>query len=274
MFENIKFGPCGTEYRDEEDEYIKIWEETYDADTSSMPKIAAVTILRPSGDCWMQIHPEYRLLERRIVLWMEKRSKTRSHENPESGLRFRVDETDEKRIALLTELNYENSGLEEYNRKRLIDEPIPQHQPPNGFSVRSVDVETDFVQYKRVQKAVFPHCGRMTKRRARIYSTASFYKKDLDLVAVDRNGSFAAFCTVRMDPLSRMAELEPVGTHPDYGKLGLARAVICEGLRRLQEYHPSSVCILGAATSEAANRLYESVGFTEKTEVHLWRKKL
>lgn len=105
MFENIKFGPCGTEYRDEEDGYIKIWEETYDADTSSMPKIAAVTILRPSGDCWIQIHLEYRSLERRIVLWMEKRSKTRSHENPESGLRFRVDETDEKRIALLTELD-------------------------------------------------------------------------------------------------------------------------------------------------------------------------
>jgi len=71
-----------------------------------------------------------------------------------------------------------------------------------------------------------------------------------------------------------MAELEPVGTHPDYRRLGLAGSVICEGLCRLQKYHPSLICILGAAMSEAANGLYESVGFTEKTAVHLWRKRL
>ena len=77
-----------------------------------------------------------------------------------------------------------------------------------------------------------------------------------------------------MDPVGRMAELEPVGTHPAYRRLRLARSVICEDLHRLQKYHPSSICMLRAAASEAANRLYDSVGFTEKTEVHLWRKKL
>jgi ribosomal protein S18 acetylase RimI-like enzyme len=114
----------------------------------------------------------------------------------------------------------------------------------------------------------------MTKRRAKIYSTASFYNSDLDLVAVDRHGNFAAFCTVRIDPVSKMAELEPVGTHPNYRKLGLAKSVVCEGLLRLQKYHPSSMCILGAAMSKAANSFYESVGFTEKTEVHIWRKSI
>lgn len=175
---------------------------------------------------------------------------------------------------LLTDLGYKDSGLEEYNRRRSLDEPIPEYLLPNGFTIRSVDIEQDFIQYKQVQAAVFPHCGCMTERTAKIYSTASFYNSDLDLVAVDSRGNFAAFCTVRMDPVSRMAELEPVGTHPNYRKLGLARSVICEGLRRLQKYRPSSLCILGAATSEAANRLYESLGFAEKTEVHLWQKRL
>ena len=178
------------------------------------------------------------------------------------------------RAALLMELGYENSGLNGYNRKRQLDKPIPEYQLQEGFTIRSVDVEEDFVKYKKVLTAVFPHCSRMTGRTAKIYSTASFYNRDLDLVAVDRNGNFAAFCTVRIDPASKMAELEPVGTHPDYRRLGLARSVICEGLHRLQKYHPSSICILGAAKSEAANRLYESTGLTEKTEVHLWRKKL
>lgn len=274
MFENIKFGPCGREYQDEEDDYIKIWGNARDSDISSITEIVAVTFCKPSGDCWIQIHPDYRSSEKEIVLWLEKQRRIKSSENVELELRFRVDETDDKRIALLTKLGYKDSGLEEYNRKRSIDEPIPEYQLPNGFTIRSVDIEQDFVQYKKVQSAVFPHCSHMTKRTAKIYSTASFYNKDLDLVAVDSHGNFAAFCTVRMDPVSRMAELEPVGTHPNYRKLGLAKSVICEGLRRLQKYHPSSLCILGAAASEDANRLYDSVGFTEKTEVHLWQKKL
>ena len=275
MFENIKFGPCGTEYQDEEDAYIKIWEKKDDSEVSSISKIVSITFLKPSGDCWIQIHPDYRFLEKEIVLWIEKQRKgMKSNKAQELELRFRVDETDEERIALLTELGYEDLGLEEYNRIRPMDTPIPEYQLPDGFTIRHVDVEEDFLQYRRVLAAVFPHCSDMTKRLAKIYSTASFYQKDLDLVAVDSDDTFAAFCTVRIDPISRMAELEPVGTHPDYRKLGLAKSVICEGLHRLQKYQPSSICILGAAKSEAANRLYDSVGFTEKTEVHLWHKKI
>jgi mycothiol synthase len=275
MFENIKFGPCGSEYQDEEDEYIKIWEEIGDLKASSVSKIVSITFLKPSGDCWIQIHPDYRFLEKEIVLWIEKQRKgMKRNKTQELELGFRVDETDEKRITLFTELGYKNFGLEGYNRKRPMGVPIPEYKLPDGFTIRHVDVEEDFLQYRKVLAAVFPRCSRMTRRLAKIYSSASFYQKDLDLVAVDPHGDFAAFCTVRMDPISRMAELEPVGTHPDYRKLGLAKSVICEGLHRLQKYQPSSICILGAAISEAANRLYDSVGFTEKTEVHLWHKKI
>lgn len=275
MFENIKFGPCGPKYREEEDEYIKIWHKTDDHGVSSASEIVAVTFCKPSGDCWIHIHPDHRSDEREIVHWMEKqRRELKRSGSPELELRFYVDETDEQRKALLAELGYEDTGFHEYNRTRPVDQPVPSYQLPDGFIIRSADVEKDFAQYKRILTAVFPHCSRMTRRTAKTYSTASFYHKDLDLVAVDRQGSFAAFCTVRIDPVSRMAELEPVGTHPDYRKLGLARAVICEGLRRLQKYNPSLICILGAAATEAANRLYDSVGFTHKTGVHTWRKRL
>ena len=273
MFENIKFGPCGPEYRDEEDEYIKIWEQPDASDVSPESKILAVTFCKPSGDCWIQIHPNYRYFEKEIVRWIESQPRGLKDDGP-SELHFYVDETDKERKTLLTELGYEDTGLHEYNRIRSVEQPIPEYQLPNGFAIRAADVEKDFTQYKRVQTAVFPHCSSMTPRTAQIYSTASFYNKDLDLVVVDPHGDFAAFTTVRMDPVSRMAELEPVGTHPDYRKRGLARSVICEGLRRLQKYRPSSMCILGAAPSDAANKLYESVGFIEKTEVHLWRKRL
>ncbi|MFW9846887.1 MAG: GNAT family N-acetyltransferase, partial [Candidatus Thorarchaeota archaeon] len=97
---------------------------------------------------------------------------------------------------------------------------------------------------------------------------------DLDIVAVDPEGKFAAFCTVRIDPLSKIAELEPVGTHPDYRKLGLGKAVICEGLKRLEKYEPAAMVIIGAAPSAGARRLYESVGFVNEGTQHYWIKRL
>ena len=274
-FENIKFGPCGEEYRDEQDEYVKIWEERDGSEGSSRSKIVAVTVRESPSNYWIHIHPNYRALEKEIVLWIEKQRKVmKEEETQELELCFCVLGTDKERIALLTELGYENLGLCEYNRKRPLDLLIPEYQLPDGFTIRHVDVEKDFLQYRKVLEAVFPHCGRMTERTAKIYSTASFYNEDLDLVVVAPDGDFAAFCTVRIDPVSRIAELEPVGTHPHYRKLGLAKCVICEGLQRVQKYQPSLICITGAAVTEAANRLYDSLGFTEKGEVFLWQKKI
>jgi ribosomal protein S18 acetylase RimI-like enzyme len=95
----------------------------------------------------------------------------------------------------------------------------------------------------------------MTENLAQLYTEASFYNDELDLVVEAPDGSFRAFVTVRIDPISRMAELEPVGTHPDHRGLGLGKAVCAEGIRRVQKYNPSCIVILGAASTEGATRL-------------------
>jgi hypothetical protein len=69
MFENMWRGPCGSECEDEEDEQVKIWED--DEKESFNSKIATVTICKQRGDCCIFIHPEYRHLERGLVLWLE-----------------------------------------------------------------------------------------------------------------------------------------------------------------------------------------------------------
>ncbi|MFX1607232.1 MAG: GNAT family N-acetyltransferase, partial [Promethearchaeota archaeon] len=65
----------------------------------------------------------------------------------------------------------------------------------------------------------------------------------------------------------------PVGTHPDHRGKGLAKAVCAEGIRRVQKYNPTCIVILGAASTEAAAKLYHSLGF-EKEDVHIWKKTL
>ncbi|MBD3193269.1 MAG: GNAT family N-acetyltransferase [Candidatus Heimdallarchaeota archaeon] len=126
-----------------------------------------------------------------------------------------------------------------------------------------------------VHRSVFPHCEKnVTEKQFEIFTSASFYNPELDMIVVASDGKFAAFSTFRMDPVSGIVELEPVGTHPNHQKLGLASAAISEGLQHLKKYKPILVCSSGAAATPAANRLYDSLGFSQKMEIHQWQKKL
>jgi mycothiol synthase len=186
---------------------------------------------------------------------------------------FSVSEWDLYRQKPLQNMGYENKGLGEHERIRPVDLPIPEVSLPKGYIIRHVDVEKEFEKYHSVLSSVFRHCTQMTPHLAKVYSEAEFYNKELDLVIEAPNGSFAAFVTVRIDSVSRFAELEPVGVHPDHRGKGLAKAICCEGLRRLQKYNPKSITIIGAANTEAATRLYDSLGFS-CTNIHYWVKSL
>ena len=268
--ENLKFGPGGTEYRDEEDEYLKIWEAFDEAQQITL-RIIAVSYTKPSGGCWLSVHPNYTSVAREIVLWMWNRVKEmKGGKVEEVNMKFVVDDDDEDLILLLSDLGFQKGEIDGDKQVRPIDLPVPTYSLPEGYTIRNAVIEKDFLKYREVQMTVFPHIVSMSMELLQLFSTASFYQEDLDIVAVDPDGKFAAFCTARIDPLSKIAELEPVGTHPDHRKLGLARAVICESLKRLEKYRPSAVVILGAAPTDGARRLYESVGFVNEGTRHYW----
>ncbi|TFG95528.1 GNAT family N-acetyltransferase, partial [Candidatus Thorarchaeota archaeon] len=253
------------EYQDEEDDYIKIWE-------NQEKHIVAVTICKSSGECRIFIHPDYRDYERTLVSSIEdQRKKMKSDENSELKMFFIVEAGDRLRENLLEDLGYENKGVCEHNRILPKDLKVPEIKLYEDYSIRHVDIEKDFELYHAVQNSVFSHCTHMTLNRARIYSEAEFYMPELDLVVVAPDGSFAAFTTGRMDPVSKLAELEPVGVHPDHRKKGLGKAIVLETIRRLQEAGAAAIVILGAAGTEDATKLYDSVGF-DRAEVNLWIK--
>jgi len=103
--------------------------------------------------------------------------------------------------------------------------------------------------------------------------TAPSYRRDLDLVAVAPSGEIASFCTIWFDDVTRTAYFEPVATVPAHQRRGLGKALLTEGLLRLQRMGCRYAFVGGY--SPEANALYRSVvgGDCELDEVWVkeWR---
>ena len=89
------------------------------------------------------------------------------------------------------------------------------------------------------------------------------YRPELDIVAVATDGRIGAFCIVWTDDVNRVGLFEPVGTHPDFHRLGLGKAVMLEGLRLLHRLEMQSAIVSTFEDNLAGIKLYESVGFQE-----------
>jgi ribosomal protein S18 acetylase RimI-like enzyme len=100
---------------------------------------------------------------------------------------------------------------------------------------------------------------------------APSFHPDLDLVAQAPDGSLAAYVGIPYDEDNRRGIFEPVCTHPDHRRKGLARALMIEGLRRLQAIGATNVTV-ETGSMLPANRLYDTIGFSEVHKGFLWRR--
>lgn len=140
---------------------------------------------------------------------------------------------------------------------RELDGEIQEPRLPRGYSLRTVR-DGDLQRRVDVHRAAFAPSRVVTESYARL-QRAWPYRPDLDHVVEAPDGSFAAFCLCWLDDSNAAGLLEPVGTHPDHRRLGLASAVCLAGLRSLREAGASRAVVLSLGGS-AATRLYEQVG--------------
>ena len=104
--------------------------------------------------------------------------------------------------------------------------------------------------------------------RFRRFMQSPVYDPELDVVAVAPDGQIGSFCIAWPDPVTGEGLFEPVGTHPDFQRRGLGRAVMLEGLYRLRERGMTEACVSTNANNTPAVKLYESVGF-HTVDIHV-----
>ncbi|MFX0184045.1 MAG: GNAT family N-acetyltransferase [Candidatus Hodarchaeota archaeon] len=251
-------------------EDVRIWEKHMNDDSV---EIVAITSSDSPNAFYIHTHPKYKYLEREIIEWIEHHftSTRKELDKPKKLFLFSM-QGDTERENLLTDLGYIKQGIIGIHRSRSVDIPIPEVKVPEGFTIRNIQGKTDYEQLAETIRIIFGHGEWFNAEVLEKISRCSFYKEELDLVAVAPDGTFASICTFRMDPFGKMATVEPMGTHPKYRKLGLGKILIYEGLKRAMKYNPTLFYIDSAANSPAANKFYDSVGFTGDLAEFYWRK--
>ena len=268
--ENHKYGPCGPTYTKKDDEYIQIWQKTSDLNDSS--QIIAISHRGPAGNYHIEIHPAYKKLERVIFHKIEDIER-RLGDMTQSKIYMYTVEPDTERTNTLLDLQYVNLGLHEYNYVFPNLDNVPDYKIPRGYKIRNVGGMEDYPSLIEAIGSLYDHCATyITIERLKFMTQAQFYHSDLDLIAIAPTNEFVSFCTFRLDPLSKIAELENIGTKKNYRNLGLEEALICEGLSRLGKYQPKLVCIVELDISDELNDLISSIGFVKHTNMYMWSK--
>jgi len=171
---------------------------------------------------------------------------------------------DTRRQDMLIRRGYTKGDWPEYQWRRPLEEPVPDVPLAPGYTIRSLGDGLELLERCYASGLGF-HEGdigiavdnRDDPTWYRNIQTAPLYRRDLDIVAIAPDGAIASFTTIWFDDVTRSAYFEPVATVPAHQRRGLGKAVLTEGLRRLQRMG-ATLAFVGGHSSEA-NRLYRSI---------------
>lgn len=180
---------------------------------------------------------------------------------------------DQATLTFLAAQGFERDPLHYLLLLRDLDDSLPPPSLPPGFQVRHVGAETEWTERVNVHREVW-HPSRVTLDAYQRLRTVPAYQPELDLVVVAPDGSFAAYALLWLDQTNRIGEFEPVGTRSTFRGQGLGKAVMIEGLRRLQAAGMRRAFVVSLADNLAAVQLYTSVGFTISDREYLYGKQL
>jgi GNAT superfamily N-acetyltransferase len=213
----------------------------------------------------------------RLIAWAEGAFRAAGRTAIESAV---ADDEPELRDALLSR-GYEPSGTIGHLLASDVDREPPAPALPAGARIVSIDEIGDDA-YVALHRAAWSDTRPSTYDRAQhdVVRAMPDFRRDLVPVALAPDGTPAAYCIGWYDAASRSVEIEPLGTHRDHRRLGLARAIVRDIHRRAWRVGARSVMVWAtdprstAHVNKPARRLYTSSGMTPRRVVRDYRKAL
>ncbi|GAA2886038.1 GNAT family N-acetyltransferase [Streptosporangium fragile] len=207
-------------------------------------------------DLRLQVDPTYPRLLDEVLDWLDELAAGNPREiNP-------LDSQKEVQTALLRRgyRRQESGPYFAYHMRDLAD--LPAVVLPEGFTARAVAGEADLNQRVAVHRAAW-NSTRVTTDSYRAVMAAWPYRPNLDWIVAAPDGRSVANCLIWCDDANKVGLIEPVGTHPEFRRLGLSRAVCLAALHALKDVGATTaiVCPRGDPAYPIPQRLYRSLGF-------------
>jgi ribosomal protein S18 acetylase RimI-like enzyme len=209
-----------------------------------------------------QVHPDHTARVDEVIEWYDAVA---------AGLQRRVLPTNAEEFALRrwAAHGYEsdagalgdNGDWTQLNARDLTE--VKQPELPDGFRFRTATDAGPDAALQAHLNAWSPSA--YTARSYEDVRRTAAYRGDLHVLVEAPDGTMAASTIMWLDEANKTVEFEPVGTHPDYRRLGLARTMILHGMhlaRAAGATHATVVC-LGAPGHPKARALYHGLGFRE-----------
>ncbi|MBN1891062.1 MAG: GNAT family N-acetyltransferase [Thermoflexales bacterium] len=217
----------------------------------------------------------YPEIESEIVAWGVECIRRAMQERSESwtlDTSCRSDDTG--RIALLERHGFLRQEIHSLHMVRSLDEPIPTPQVPVGFSIRHVAGEQEVEALVTLHRAAFG-TEHMTVEERLAMMRVPEYDAELDLLAIAPDGRLAAYCTCSISQEENKHSgrnegySDPVATHPDFQRRGLAKGLLLTGLHKLKQRGIDTVVLGTSSENTAMQRAAQAVGFHIKSTT-LW----
>lgn len=177
---------------------------------------------------------------------------------------------DTTRMAQLARLGFAEYRVWDLITERSLAEPAGAPRLPAGFTLRRA-AAGDYAQLAAARESAFGGGWTAEQYRDEVMARPG-YSPGRELVVVAPDGRVAAFTVIGVDWLNRSGLLEPVGTHADFRRMGLARALIQAAIGEMRRLGLRTATIAHDATNLPALELYRGLGFAKKYETLGYRR--
>jgi predicted N-acetyltransferase YhbS len=256
-------------------EAIRLWEELVGVWESEDDEIVGVAAIEHPvkwhpgyGEIFLMRHPSYLHLLDEMMPYGEKHF---TDPNKKQAHIF-VYEDDLPLLKMVNERGYTKDPERMSSHLEYTIGDLPEPNLPEGFSIISMADECDIDRRREIFGRSFNHEDPKEWPSAFAYRElmkAPDYKADQDLVVISPDGTYAACCIIWYDAANKIGHLEPLGTHPDYRKLGLGKELMFEAFRRLKTMGATHMPMTGGF-----DPFYEAIGFRKLRTGHLWGRNL
>ena len=206
-----------------------------------------------------------------VIAWGCEREQALANEMARSLTLYMMARTDdEQRHERLRAHGFSPIEWALHHMTQSLDRSIPQFAPPTGFAIRPLQA-TEVGAYVALHRTAFGSTNMTDEWRSRTRQMPQ-YINDLDLVAVAPDGQLAAFCIGWLNTARTVVQIEPCGVHPEFGRLGLGRAIVHACLGQMQAHGAATAVVHCETDNPPAFALYTGAGFRSAFTFSAWAK--